>query len=89
MITRRLKSPTQPKQKRKVVVTGKTLQKRQKAKALYRKNKSKILKAAKVRRQRRTQAEKNFDKKRAMYLRSLSNTVSAKVRSRTTHIKRF
>ena len=85
---RRLKSPTQPKIKRKSPVTGKALQNRQKAKANYRKNKTKILAAAKRRRQHRTQAEKDFDKKRAKFLRSLSSTVSATVRNKTKHVVR-
>lgn len=69
MIKRRLKSVTAPRRKKKVMVDLKVRQKKLAAKKRYLKNRSKILKAAKVRRKKRTVAEKAFDKKRAAFLR--------------------
>ena len=74
MIKRRIKSVTAPKVKRKTVITSEDRQRRLKAKKRYAKNRSKILKAAKLRRSKLTVAEKAFNKKRAEFLRKAKHT---------------
>lgn len=69
MIKRRLKSVTQPRRKPKVVLTAEERKQRLKAKQYYKRNKRKILTAAKVRKKHLTTTEKAFNKKRAEFLK--------------------
>lgn len=73
VIKRRLKSVTAPRRKKKTSLTPEEKLARVKARIHYKKNKTKILKAAKVRRKKLTTAEKEFNKKRAAYLRKTRN----------------
>lgn len=73
-IKRRIKSVTAPRAKPKTPVTAADRARRLKAKQRYRKNKAKILKAAKVRRKHLTTSEKAFNKKRAAYLSKTKKT---------------
>ncbi len=79
-IKRRLKSVTAPRHKKKTSLTPSERKARLKSKLHYKTNKHKILKAAKERRKHLTPAEKDFNKKRAAFLR--------KTRPKTGLIKR-
>ncbi len=81
MIKRRIKSVTAPRIKRKTTLTPAERAQRLKAKARYKKNRTKILKAAKDRHKKLTSAEKAFNKKRAEYLRKTRKTSGAKKHS--------
>ena len=81
VIKRRIKSVTAPRIKRKTTLTPAERAQRLKAKARYKKNRAKILKAAKERRKKLTSAEKAFNKKRAEYLRKTRKTSGAKKHS--------
>lgn len=72
-IKRRLKSVTAPRRKKKTTLTPEERARRLKARLNYKKNRTKILKAAKVRRKKLTTAEKEFNKKRAAFLRKTKN----------------
>jgi hypothetical protein len=77
-ITRRLKSPTQPRRKKPVVVTAEMRERRRIARLKYKKNRTKILQKAKLRRKKLTLAEKIFNKKRALFLRKTKPKTYAK-----------
>lgn len=75
MIKRRVKSVTAPcLRKKKKIHTPESKKKAVAAKKRYLKNRSKLLKAAKLRRSHLTTAEKLFNKKRAEFLRKHKHT---------------
>ena len=85
---RRLKSYRQPRKIKKLVKTAEQREEAKKRKLYYKKNRVKILKAAKIRERKKTSAEKAFDKKRAEYLKSTARNKVSKPSRVTRVLKR-